>query len=276
MTKTTTTSESNIEETVVRLEQLFAELNTYGMTGRSSSVWPAIIKDNFHRQSMSYEYEYPRAFFINLQLQQRILIPYELTKAKSSRLTFVKMIIDKHMSGEIDIFTYHFGMFLVYRDIRHREKEDFSGTSIGKKRAQFVKTLPVSRFMSTDDFITAIWSYQIEYRETDTEEYQRNPFLEKVRILFTNEQFASWTGIYYSEDVTWVEPISYKLNLECRKWSEERDPMAPIKIPEELGRGAYHHRRYRKRLQALCLRRSDSRWKRHTGQVRQRLDCRAL
>ena len=35
-----------------------------------------------------------------------------------------------------------------------------------------------------------------------------------------------------------MEPISYKLNLECRKWSEERDPMAPIKTPEGWVQGS--------------------------------------
>jgi hypothetical protein len=227
-----------LTDVVTQFEKMFSELNIQRMEGRSGAIWPVIVKTYFHRQTAGYKYEYPRAFFTNLQLQQRLLIPYELIKAKSNRLTFVKLIIDKHMSGEIDVFTYHFGMFLIYRDIHHREKEDFSETSIGKKRAEFVQTLPISRFASEDDFISAIWSQLIEYRETETKEYQRNPFLENVRILFRNDQFASWTGIHYSEDVTWVEPISGKLDLECRKWSEEKDPMAPIKIPEGWVEGA--------------------------------------
>ncbi|EGW37071.1 hypothetical protein [Desulfosporosinus sp. OT] len=228
----------HIKDAVTQLEKMFIGLSERGFGGKSRATWPVIINRSIHRQSVSYEYQYSKSFFTNLQLQHRILISYELIKSKSNRLTFVKLIIDKHMSGEIDIFMYHFGMFLVYRDLCHREKEDFAETSIGKKRAQFVQTLPISRFMSTDDFISAIWSQQIEYRETDTEEYQRNPFMENVRILFTNEQFSAWTGRQYSEDVTWVEPISYKLNLECRKWSEEKDPMAPNKIPEGWVQGA--------------------------------------
>ena len=228
----------DIKDVVTRLEKLFIDINTQGMEGRSGTVWPVITKRNFHRQTTSYEYKYPKDFFTNLQLQQRILIPYELIKGKSNRLTFVKLIIDKHMSGEIDVFMYHFGMFLVYNGYHHREKEDFSETSIGKKRAQFVQMLPTSCFMSTDDFISAIWSQQIEYRDSDTQEYQRNPLLKNVRILFTNEQFASWTGRSYPSDVTWVEPISYKLDLECRKWSEEKDPMAPNEIPEGWVQGS--------------------------------------
>jgi hypothetical protein len=227
-----------IKDTVTQLEKMFSELNTLRMEGRLGAVWPVIIKTYFHCQTVGYEYKYPRAFFINLQLQQRILIPHELIKAKSKRFTLMKLIIDKHMSGEIDIFMYHFGMFLIYSDYRHREKEDFSETSIGKKRAEFVQTLPISRFVSEDDFISAIWSRLIEYRETETKEYQRNPFLKNVRILFSNDQFASWTGVGYSSDVTWLEPISGKLDLECRKWSEEKDPMAPIKIPEGWVQGA--------------------------------------
>ncbi|MDR3543250.1 MAG: hypothetical protein P4L69_20160 [Desulfosporosinus sp.] len=226
----------DIKDVVAQLENLFAELNTFGMERRS--VWPVIIKSYFHNQVTSYEYEYPKDFFINLQLQQKILIPYELIKSKSNRLTFVKLIIDKHMSGEIDVFMYHFGMYLIYLDYRHREKEDFSETSIGKKRAQLVQTLPVSRFVNTDDFITDIWSQQIQYRETNDKDYQRNPYMKNVRILFTNEQFASWTGRHYSDDTTWVEPISGKLDLECRKWSEEKDPMTPNAIPEGWVQGS--------------------------------------
>jgi len=227
-----------LTDKLTQLENLFAELNTLGMARRS--VWPVIIKSYLHHAVTSYEYEYPKAFFTNLQLQHRILCSYDLIKGKLNRLTLVKFIIDKHMNSEIDVFKYHLGMFLVYGDYGHYgdRQEDLSETSIGKKRAQFVQTLPVSRFVSTDDFITAIWSQQIEYRETDVKEYQRNPFLENVRILFTNEHFASWTGVSYPSDVTWVEPISYKLDLECRKWSEEKDPMAPNAIPEGWVQGS--------------------------------------
>ena len=230
----------HIKDAVTQLEKLFNELNTEGMEGRSGFVWPVIIKRYFHHQSTNYEYEYPRAFFNNLQFKKGILIPFDLKKTKSDRLTIVKLIIDKHIKGDIDVFLYHFAMFLVYGDYQclGDRKEDFSETSIGKKRAQFVQTLPTSHFKNTDDFISAIWSHQIECRETDIEEHRRNPFLENVRILFTTEQFASWTGIHYSEEVTWLEPISGKLDLECRKWSEEKDPMAPHEIPEGWVQGS--------------------------------------
>jgi len=225
----------DINDKVTQLEKIFIELNNPGMAGRIE--WPVIVRRYFNRQTMIYKYEYPKAFFTNLQLQYRILIHYEEIKSKSNRLAILKRIIDKHMTGEIDIFMYHFGMYLIFGDYGYK-KDDFSEESIGKKRAQFVMKLPTSCFMSTDDFISAIWSYLIEYRETDDYEYQRNPYMKNVRILFTNEQFAAWTGRGYSEDVTWVEPISYKSNLECRKWSEENDPMAPIKIPEGWVQGA--------------------------------------
>lgn len=230
MTKTTTiTSDSNIDETVVRLEQLFEELNTHGMTGRSTAVWPVIIRRDFHNDAARYEYEYPRTIFNNIQFQNKIYVPFGLNRKKSDRLTFTKLIIDKHMDGEIDIFLYHFGMFLVYAD--YQSKDDFSEASIGKKRAQFVQTLPNSRFLSTDDFITAAWSYQIDYRDTDIGEHRRNPSMEKVRILFDPDQLASWTGTHYS-NADWVEPISGRFDLECRKWTKEKDPMAPERTPE--------------------------------------------
>ncbi|MDR3600238.1 MAG: hypothetical protein P4L49_07125 [Desulfosporosinus sp.] len=228
----------DIKDAVTQLEEMFCKINTQVFGDRARAKWPVIINRCFHRQSVSYEYQYPEAFFTNLQFQLRILFPYELIKSKSNRLILVKLIIDKRISGEIDTFTYHFGMFLINRNLHHREKEDFSESSIGKKRAEFVQTLPISYFLSEDDFISAIWSQLIEYRGTETREYQRNPFLKNVRILFSNEQYASVTGVSYFSDVTWVEPISGKLDLECRKWSEENDPMAPIRIPEGWVQGA--------------------------------------
>ncbi len=225
---------ANINDVVTQLEKMFIELNTKGMEGKFGIVWPVIIKKSRFGVSCEYEYEYPEAFFTNIQLQQKIIIPYGITKSKLNRLTLVKLIIDKHMNGEIDIFCYHFGMFLIYRGhlCCGAWDKDFSDASIGKKRSQFVQTLPVSRFMSADDFITATWVHQVESSDTDAGEFRRNPFLRNVRVLFTNEQFASCTGIHYPDDVTWVEPISGKLDLECRKWSEEKDPMAPNEIPE--------------------------------------------
>ena len=231
----------NVNDIVTQLEKMFVELNTKGMEGKSGIVWPVIIKKSrFGVSCEYYEYEYPEAFFTNVQLQQKIIIPYGITKSKLNRLALVKLIIDKHMNGEINVFLYHLGMFLIHRDYLSCSlwAKDFSEESIGKKRSQFVQALPISRFMSTDDFITATWSHQVEYQETDYEELRRNPFLRNVRVLFANEQFASCTGIHYPDDVTWVEPISGKLDLECCIWSEEKDPMAPNEIPEGWAQGA--------------------------------------
>lgn len=225
----------DVTEKLAQFENILNELNTYGMEGKAGAVWPVIIwqNHNYSEKTTSYEYEYPYAFFSNLQFEKKIFLRYSLEK-KSERLPFAKLLIDKHMRGEIDIFLYHFGMFLIYRDYRAKlQREDLIEESVGKKRAQFVQTLPSSRFKNTEDFLTSVWAYQIERRDTDIgRDYARNPFMENVRILFSNEHFASWTGHHYPGDVTWLEPISGKLDLECRKYSEEKDPMAPNKIPE--------------------------------------------
>lgn len=209
----------NLTEKLTQLENLFIKLNTEGMSGKAGAVWPVIINQyhNYFEKTTSYSYEYPHSFFNNLQREMQFFLPY--LKKNSERLAFTKLVIDKHMSGEIDIFVYHFGMFLIYHDYgSHRKREDFTEKSIGKKRAQFVQALPSSSFKTTDDFITDTWAYQIERRDTDYGEYVRNPYMENVRILFSNEQYAARTGHHYSEDVTWVEPISGKLDLECRKY----------------------------------------------------------
>lgn len=224
---------TDLQGKLSQLENLFTELNTHGMEGRAGTVWPVIIRQYYDslKETTSYEYEYPYAFFNNLQFQKQFFL-HSIEK-KSERLPFAKLVIDKHMRGEIDIFLYHFGMYLIYRDYRaHRIDKDLIEESIGKKRVQFIQSLPISRFKDTDDFITSIWAYQIEDRDTDIGDYRRNPFMEKVRILFSNEQFASYTGHLYPGDVTWIEPISGKMDLECQKYSEEKDPMAPNKIPE--------------------------------------------
>lgn len=223
----------NFKDKLEQLDNLLIELKTQGMQGRAGTVWPVIIRQytNYQKDKTRYEYEYPYDFFSNLQFQKQFFL--HSIKKKSERLSFTKLVIDKHMHGEIDIFLYHFGMYLIYRDYSARRiDEDLREESIGKKRAQFIQSLPSSRFNNTDDFITSIWAYQIEDRDTDIGDYRRNPFMEKVRILFSNEQFASYTGHHYSDDVTWVEPVSGKLDLECRKYSEEKDPMAPNPIPE--------------------------------------------
>jgi len=223
----------DLTDKLKQLETIFTDLTTQGMEGKAGSVWPVIIRQYYNslKAATTYEYEYPNAFFNNLQFQKQFFLHH--IEKKSERLLFTKLVIDKHMCGEIDIFLYHFGMYLIYRYFSARRiDEDLREESIGKKRAQFVQSLPSSRFKNTDDFITSIWAYQIEDRDTDIGDYQRNPFMEKVRILFNNEQFAAYTGRLYYGDVTWVEPISGKLDLECRKYSEEKDPMAPNPIPE--------------------------------------------
>ena len=223
---------TDIKGKLAQLEILFTELTTNGMDGRSGAVWPVIIRQhhNFRGHTTSYEYEYPYSYFDNLQRQKQFFLPY--IKSKSDRAIFTKLVIDRHLGGKIDIHMYHFGMFLLYGNSgAYLEREDLTDTVIGKRRAKFVETLPTSRFMNTDDFLSAIWAYQIDRRDLDIGEYVKNPSMKKVRILFDNEQFSSWTGRSYSDDVTWIEPISGKLDLESRTYSKEEDPMTPNEIP---------------------------------------------
>lgn len=219
----------SIDDKIAQIEQLFKELNTHGMRGFSGAVWPVIIRREPYYETVRYAYEYPSVFFHNLQWQKNINLQFD---KKSDRLLLAKLFIDKHMTGEIDIYLYHFSMYCLYGTNRSLvQKEDLTEASIGKRRVEFVRSLPVSRFNNTDDFISAVWSYQIEHRDTHIGEYRRNPSMSQIRILFTPEQFGSWTGLTYY-DADWVEPISGHSDLGCKKWLGEKDPMAPEKKPD--------------------------------------------
>lgn len=219
-----------LEDKILKLDKFFRDVSADGMPGRYGAVWPVIIRRLFYNQVEAYEYEYPYPFFDNLERICGVSIPYDL---KSERRLYIKMIVDKHMSGEIDIFLYHFGMYLLYsnENRRYRQEEELSEKSIGKKRAQFIKTLPVSCFMNTDDFISAIWSYQIKKWDTELSEYRYNPSMSNVRILFSSDQFSNWTGRHY-DSVDWIEPISGANDLKCKTWTQEKDPMTQEPIPE--------------------------------------------
>lgn len=92
---------TDLKSKLAQLENLFTELNTNSMEGRSGAVWPVIIRQHhdYREKTTSYEYEYPYPFFDNLQRQKRLFVPY--LKKKSERLIFSKLVIDKHMAREI-------------------------------------------------------------------------------------------------------------------------------------------------------------------------------
>lgn len=217
-----------IEDRIAQLDKVLEEVNSkrnyYG------TVWPVIVRKSF-RYEKNDEYIYPIAFFKSLLRDYSLGFDRE---KKSDRLFLLKYIIDQHMSGKINIFSYHLCMFLLYRDYRHEDRmeEDLTEGAVGKKRAQFAKSLPVVNYMSVDDFITAVWAYQIERWHTANNEYERAPYMDNVRILFSKEQLSNWVGRdYYAAD--WVEPIPGDMNLKCRTWTKEKDPMVQeTSLPE--------------------------------------------
>lgn len=212
---------NTIQDQLDTLDNLLKDLNQIGMPGHSGLVWPVIIRRNSFG-APKYEYEYPYAFFDNLKYSNKIYFNYE---HKKDRLPFVKLIIDKLIKSEIDIHLYHFGMYIIYNiDATSKFERDLSDNSIGKKRVEFVKTLPVAHFLNTDDFISAIWADQIKRWYTDLGEHRINPSMNKVRILFSSEQFGDWAGTYYA-NADWVEPISAASDLKCKTWTQEKDPM---------------------------------------------------
>ncbi|WP_197187641.1 hypothetical protein [Brevibacillus agri] len=213
-------------ESINKLESVIAELSARGLQGRAGMVWPVIVK--------AYSYDshgrmvYPRSFFFNLKVDKELHFHF---KKKSDRLAIHKALIDKIMNGSINIHMYHFGMFCIYSDDQWLYNEDFTEKVIGNRRYQYVNTLPKAEFVSNDDFFSDIYSTLIERRSTHIGEYQRNPSLSQVRMLFTADQFAAWTGRHYS-NADWVEPIPGAMDLQCKKWIGEHDPMAPIKIAD--------------------------------------------
>lgn len=188
--------------------------------------WPVIIKKN--DWSPQGWFVYPQALFRNLQITTEA---YGWSNKKSDRIVNHKMLIDLLMNQKIDTHLYNFGVYCIYSDLGRHYESEFTEEALGKRRGQYVATLPKAELVSDDDFLTDIWSTLIEDRDTHIGEHRRNPYLHHVRMLFAPEQFEKYTGrLHYECD--WVEPISGKMDLQVNKWAGEHDPMAPVKIPE--------------------------------------------
>lgn len=212
-----------IEDKLKKLESFILKLNSYGMEGRAGTCWPVIIK-RYTYEKVEYVCEYPESYFFNLQFEYEL---YIFSEKKSDRLAVVKFLLDKLMGNEIDIHLYHFGTYLLYSDYYSSQRsDDYNAASIGKKRATYAATLPKSRFLNNDDYITASYSNLMRKKYTDISEYRSNPVLSNVRMLFTPDQIGAYGWPTYS-NADWVEPISGKLDLECNRWVGEKDPMAP-------------------------------------------------
>lgn len=190
-----------------------------GMRGMAGAYWPVIIRRWREGQVI---YEYPKTYFSNMKYVNEL---YLYAETKTERTKTLKHLLDKLMTGDIDIHLYHFGLFLLYPDLGSRYKDE-DESKVGKKRAVYMSSLPRFELTSNDDFITSVWSYLIErYFPEVGEEIVRVPSLSEIRMLFTPERFGNYTGRHYF-DADWVEPIS-GLRLEVKKWVGEKDPMTP-------------------------------------------------
>lgn len=217
-----------IEDKIQELKSLITRFNERGMSGMAGSYWPVIVKQ-YNVEKISYEYEYPKEYFRNLQYQYGMYMPYD---NKGDRVPIINFLIESLMNKEIDLHLYHFGLYLVYGDYRDRKMdEDFLPVAIGKRRAEYVESLPRSRFVSNDDFFTELYSLLMKRRDLDVGEYRQNPVLSEVRMLFAPEKIGAYGWpTYYNAD--WIEPLSGAMDLECKRWEGEHDPMAPLKLPD--------------------------------------------
>lgn len=180
-------------------------------------------------------YQYPATFFQNLMNVNFLLIS---TNTKSDRLKVLKILVDKLINNEIDIHLYHFGLYLLNPYAGARQKEE-DAKAAGKRRSDFMDTLPLYELKDNDSFISEVWSGLIERRYPDVgKEIVRVPPFNEIRILFTPNQyqFGNHTGLYYS-DADWLEPVpSYELKV--KRWVGEKDPMIPQSKKEGVIEGS--------------------------------------
>ncbi|MFD2328786.1 hypothetical protein ACFSR7_05935 [Cohnella sp. GCM10020058] len=212
-------SKTKAEEFSLFLEQLgtfFEKTMNQGMAGHGGAVWPLVIR---RWPNGKYVYRYPNVFFQNLRRKNDLFV---FAERKADRLVLLKFLVDELMAGMIDIHLYHFGTWLLYPYATRNQDED--AESAGKKRSDYMATLPGYELMDNDEFITEVWADLIDRRYPEVgEEIVSVPRLNQVRMLFTTELFGNHTGRYYY-DADWVEPIS-GYTLEVKKWTAEKDPM---------------------------------------------------
>ena len=235
----------SVEERIGKIIDFLKSTEKYGMKAEYSSEWPVKIRliKNWQRLRQLknypytpdeiYEYTYPYAFFDNIQRMCPARILYD---KKSERKMLLKALIDNHMSGDIDVFRFHLGLYILRPSLNsYMRSEEIGENFIGKRRLQFLQTVPLSNLVSTDDFFASIWSNLIRTADCVNEEY--NPYLEEVRILFSPNLFAEFTGRLYEEGADWVEPLSGKADLEVTIWTKVSDPMMAEPLPEGWTQG---------------------------------------
>jgi len=186
---------TKLEEQLQTVSDFFQRIMDRGMDGKAGAVWPLIIRiwgKGFNGQK--YVYQYPATFFQNLM---NVNFLHFSTNTKSERLKVLKILVDKLINNEIDIHLYHFGLYLLYPYAGARQKEEDAKVA-GKRRSDFMDTLPLFELKDNDSFISEVWSDLIERRYPDVgKEIVRVPSFNEIRILFTPNQFGDHTGLYY-------------------------------------------------------------------------------
>ena len=214
-----------IEEQLQRFQDFCKQVMDRGMERMAGAQWPVIVRrwgngGREEREESPYVYQYPETYFRNLKSVNRL---YLYGKTKADRGKVLKALVDSFMAGEIDVYLYHFGIYMLYSRPYARE-EDIE--AIGKRRAEFMQRLPRFELKSNDEYLSEVWWSLIERRWPEVgEEIVRVPSFKDVRILFTPDQFGAYTGRHYS-DADWLEPVP-DIRLEVKKWVGEKDPMTP-------------------------------------------------
>lgn len=151
---------------------------------------------------------------------------YVITRTKKDRSTILRWLLDEIAKKEIDVFLFHFGLFLIYNEGNNMiNREDIE--QIGIRRSKLFSSLPRFILMSNDNFLTYMWEELITYLPSDQRaDYRCNPKLKEVRMLFKPKRYSQYTGVYIS-DADWIEPISGPRDHDYHKWLGENDPLIP-------------------------------------------------
>ncbi len=221
--------DEQFENQIQRVNEFFQKVMDKGMDGKAGAVWPVIVRrwgnvgwSDERQDDPKYVYQYPERFFRNLKSVNRLDL---YSDKKSNRVHALKTIADKLIAGDIDVYLYHLGLYLIYPYSGvPRINEDVQ--ALGRRREEYLAKLPRFELKNNDDFIGAVWSDLIKrYFPEVGEEIVQVPTFSEIRMLFTPDCFGAHTGRYYS-DADWLEPVPAH-RLEVKKWVGEKDPMAP-------------------------------------------------
>lgn len=187
---------------------------------RSSFSIPTLEKK--YPWSTSSVYIYPSSVFYNLKIIHD-LHNFNSIRNKVERVKQAKSLIDSFLNKEISLWVYHFGLYVLYNLLRIEKTDDLSEIQLGKRRYLLYQEIPTFRLEDNDNLLTQIWYSLIEENKNNVD-WNRNPSLSNVRILFNSDFFGNNYGLHYTE-ADWIEPISGAIDLEFKQYSKETDPM---------------------------------------------------